>query len=70
MRKEQLLRENAAKFELFMFDALPLADSFGCLEVKREEEFAPVKNKNAPNEVDCPDTARTLYSQLCYNWLV
>ena len=33
-------------------------------EVSREEEFAPVKNKNAEGAVDSPDTARDLISKL------
>ena len=32
------------------------------LRVKREEEFAPVKNSNEAG-VDCPDTARALYKK-------
>jgi UDP-N-acetylglucosamine/UDP-N-acetylgalactosamine diphosphorylase len=36
--------ENAFKFELFIFDALPLAERFLVVETKREEEFAPLKN--------------------------
>lgn len=32
------------------------------MEVSREEEFAPVKNKNAEGAVDSPDTARELTS--------
>lgn len=45
------------KFELFIFDAFPLADSIGILEVNRDEEFAPVKNAPGSKE-DSPDTAR------------
>ena len=45
------------KLELFIFDTFPLAASTALLEVRREEEFAPVKN--APGSAtDSPDTAR------------
>ncbi len=36
------------KFETFVFDAIPLAERACCMEVAREEEFAPVKNKEGP----------------------
>lgn len=62
--KDSLPEENAAKFELFIFDALPLANNFACMEVLRENEFAPIKNKNEPGAVDCPDTAKNIISKL------
>jgi len=34
------------------------------MEVSREEEFAPIKNKPAEGAVDTPDTARNLISKL------
>lgn len=49
---------NAYKFEAFIFDAFSLADNMSILRVKREEEFAPVKNATG---VDSPETARELY---------
>jgi UDP-N-acetylglucosamine/UDP-N-acetylgalactosamine diphosphorylase len=48
---------NAWKFELFMFDLFPRAENMAVLEVVREEEFAPVKNRDG---VDSPQTAREL----------
>jgi UDP-N-acetylglucosamine/UDP-N-acetylgalactosamine diphosphorylase len=36
--------ENAYKFELFIFDALPLAERYLVMETQREDEFAPLKN--------------------------
>lgn len=35
---------NAYKFERFVFDMLPLASDSLVLQIKREEEFAPIKN--------------------------
>ena len=49
---------NAFKFEAFLFDAFGEVDDMAILRVKREEEFAPVKNASG---VDSPETARKLY---------
>lgn len=49
---------NAYKFEAFLFDAFGDLDDMAILRVKREEEFAPVKNATG---VDSPETARKLY---------
>ena len=48
----------AYKFEAFLFDAFESLDDMAILRVKREEEFAPVKNAEG---VDSPETARELY---------
>jgi len=53
---------NAYKFEAFLFDAFGAVDDMAILRVKREEEFAPVKNTDSAN-VDCPRTARELYKK-------
>ena len=50
---------NAFKFEAFLFDAFGEVDDMAILRVKREEEFAPVKNAEG---VDSPETARELYN--------
>ena len=50
---------NAYKFEAFLFDAFGEVDDMAILRVKREEEFAPVKNASG---VDSPETARELYN--------
>ena len=50
---------NAFKFEAFLFDAFGEVDNMAILRVKREEEFAPVKNAEG---VDSPETARKLYN--------
>ena len=52
---------NAYKFEAFLFDAFGDLDDMVILRVKREEEFAPVKNATG---VDSPETARDLYNNL------
>ena len=54
---------NAYKFEAFLFDAFGELDDMAILRVKREEEFAPVKNASG---VDSPETARELYRKF-YN---
>ena len=51
---------NAYKFEAFLFDAFGELDDMAILRVKREEEFAPVKNASG---VDSPETARELYKK-------
>ena len=53
---------NAYKFEAFLFDAFGKVDDMAILRVKREEEFAPVKNSDEAG-VDCPSTARELYEK-------
>jgi UDP-N-acetylglucosamine/UDP-N-acetylgalactosamine diphosphorylase len=58
---------NAYKFELFMFDLFPMAGSMAGLLVRREEEFAPVKNKDG---VDSPASARALLLDLHHKWAV
>lgn len=49
---------NAYKFEAFIFDAFERLDDMAIMRVKREEEFAPVKNAEG---VDSPETATKLY---------
>ena len=53
---------NAYKFEAFLFDAFGEVDEMAVLRVKREEEFAPVKNADSAG-VDCPKTAKELYEK-------
>ena len=52
---------NAYKFESFIFDAFDMLNGMAILRVKREEEFAPVKNAEGN---DSPETARKLYKDL------
>ena len=52
--------------DIFVFDSIPLASKTCCLEVKREEEFSPVKNQKGK---DSPDTARAAMNNLHRSWL-
>ena len=56
-------KPNAYKYETFIFDAFESMESMAILRVKREEEFAPVKNAEG---VDSPATSRELYKKF-YN---
>jgi UDP-N-acetylglucosamine/UDP-N-acetylgalactosamine diphosphorylase len=54
------------KFETFVFDAIPLAQRACGMEILRQEEFAPIKNKDGS---DSPETARSAMMDLYRNWL-
>lgn len=54
------------KFETFVFDAIPLAEKTLAMEVKREEEFSPVKNITG---VDSPEKAKEDMCALFKKWL-
>ena len=49
---------NTYKFESFIFDGFEYLDNMIIMRVKREEEFAPIKNANG---VDSPQTAKEIY---------
>jgi len=51
-------KPNSYKFEQFIFDAYELFDEVCVLRVKREDEFAPIKNAEGQ---DSPETALKLY---------
>lgn len=57
---------NAIKLELFVFDALSLADSSIVVETDRIEEFAPIKNATGN---DSPESCRAIQSQRALRWL-
>ncbi|OMF27620.1 UDP-N-acetylglucosamine pyrophosphorylase [Paenibacillus sp. FSL H8-0548] len=57
---------NAYKLERFIFDFLPYADEITVLKVRRDAEFAPVKNKSGE---DSPASARSLVLELHKKWL-
>ena len=52
-------KPNAYKFESFIFDAFEMVKDVLVLRVKREDEFAPLKNATGS---DSPETARKLYN--------
>lgn len=54
------------KFETFIFDALPMAENSVTLEVIREHEFAPVKNRTGEDSLE---TSRAMQSNLHRAWL-
>ena len=59
--KEIIPKEpNSYKFESFIFDAFEFFDDIAILRGKREDDFAPVKNKEG---VDSPRTAKELYEK-------
>lgn len=55
----EVTEPNAYKFEAFIFDAFNFFDDMSILRGRREEDFAPVKNKEGN---DSPDTAKELYN--------
>ncbi|GJM24461.1 MAG: UDP-N-acetylhexosamine pyrophosphorylase [Phycisphaerae bacterium] len=57
---------NATKFEMFIFDAIPLATRSIVLEQLREACFSPVKNAEG---VDSANTARRDMIRRAANWL-
>jgi UDP-N-acetylglucosamine/UDP-N-acetylgalactosamine diphosphorylase len=59
-------RENALKFEMFIFDVLPLAERWTIVETSRREEFVPLKNASGP---DSPETVRQAISDRSADWL-
>lgn len=58
-------KPNAFKFESFVFDPMPHARTTA-FEVRREEEFAPIKNAEGD---DSPKTAYKMQSDLFKEWL-
>ena len=52
-------KPNGIKLEQFVFDVFPMLDlqKFACMEVKREDEFSPLKNARGTGEDD-PDTSK------------
>jgi UDP-N-acetylglucosamine/UDP-N-acetylgalactosamine diphosphorylase len=60
---------NGIKLETFIFDVFPFSERMAVLDVQREDEFAPVKNKpGSPS--DSPDTAREMISAQAIKWIV
>jgi UDP-N-acetylglucosamine/UDP-N-acetylgalactosamine diphosphorylase len=59
-------RDNALKFEMFIFDILPLAQKWLAVETRRDEEFVPLKNAEGS---DSPESVRRAMSALTAQWL-
>jgi UDP-N-acetylglucosamine/UDP-N-acetylgalactosamine diphosphorylase len=59
-------RENALKFERFIFDVLPAADRWTLVETTRQEEFAPLKNAEGN---DSPATVEQALCDLAADWI-
>jgi UDP-N-acetylglucosamine/UDP-N-acetylgalactosamine diphosphorylase len=59
-------RPNAVKMEMFVFDALGHAERVVTQEVRREDEFAPVKNAEG---ADSPATARAALVAQGKRWI-
>jgi UDP-N-acetylglucosamine/UDP-N-acetylgalactosamine diphosphorylase len=62
----QPTKENALKFERFIFDVLPLAERWAVVESLREEEFAPLKNAEG---ADSPATVHAALVNKAATWL-
>ena len=52
------IKKGLYKFEAFVFDGFKVMDNMLVMRVKREEEFAPIKNKEG---LDSPATALEIY---------
>jgi UDP-N-acetylglucosamine/UDP-N-acetylgalactosamine diphosphorylase len=59
-------KENALKFERFIFDVLPLAERWLVMETSHREEFAPLKNADG---ADSPRTVEAALTNLAADWL-
>jgi UDP-N-acetylglucosamine/UDP-N-acetylgalactosamine diphosphorylase len=57
---------NSLKFEMFVFDALPLARNPTLVEMDRAEEFAPLKNATGE---DSAESCRMILSEKWARWL-
>lgn len=54
------IKNKLYKFEAFIFDGFQYLNDMLVMRVKREEEFAPIKNKEG---VDSPETAKEIYER-------
>lgn len=57
---------NAIKFERFIFDVLPVAETVLVYEIDRQREFNPLKNAEG---ADSPETAQAALCQIYTQWL-
>lgn len=58
-------RPNGIKLEQFVFDVFPLLElnKFACMEVKREDEFSPLKNAKGTGEDDQDTSKKDILDQ-------
>lgn len=58
-------KPNGIKLEQFVFDVFPMLalDKFACIEVRREEEFSPLKNATGTGEDDADTSKRDILQQ-------
>jgi UDP-N-acetylglucosamine/UDP-N-acetylgalactosamine diphosphorylase len=59
-------KENALKFEMFIFDLLPRAEHWTVVETDRTKEFHPLKNATGS---DSPATVQQALSNQAADWL-
>ncbi|MEM7790374.1 MAG: UDPGP type 1 family protein [Verrucomicrobiota bacterium] len=59
-------KPNGVKFEMFVFDALPLAQNLVIIEATRADDFSPVKNAEG---LDSPKTSKEDQLRLYARWL-
>jgi UDP-N-acetylglucosamine/UDP-N-acetylgalactosamine diphosphorylase len=58
---------NGVKFEMFVFDALPLAKNPVIVEATREDDFSPVKNASG---LDSPQSCQADQLRMFARWLI
>lgn len=58
-------KPNGIKLEQFVFDCFPFLsmERFACMEVKREDEFSPLKNAKGTGEDDADTSKRDIFRQ-------
>jgi UDP-N-acetylglucosamine/UDP-N-acetylgalactosamine diphosphorylase len=63
-------KPNGIKLEQFVFDVFPLTplEKFACIEVRREDEFSPLKNARGTGQDD-PDTSRADIMKQGQRWV-
>jgi UDP-N-acetylglucosamine/UDP-N-acetylgalactosamine diphosphorylase len=59
-------KENALKFEMFIFDVLPLAERWTVVSTSRRSEFEPLKNAEGR---ESPSSVRQAISNQAADWL-
>ena len=62
----QPMEPNGVKFEMFIFDSLPLAGKSVIIETRREDEFSPIKNAQGE---DSAETSKRDQSSQFLRWL-